>query len=148
MLTMQARLTPRSEDVAAKVIDGEAIIINLADGSYYSMDAVGAIVWELIERGATLGQVVSSVSSAYEVEEAVARKDIEALCAELLEEDLVSEHDGAEPVEAPAPVRSNGDSSYVAPKLLKYTDMADLLALDPPVPGLAENPWVETSDGP
>ena len=33
------------DEVAAKVVQGEAIIINLATGVYYSMTGVGAAAW-------------------------------------------------------------------------------------------------------
>ena len=34
-------LKPNSDGVASKIVDGEAILINLSNGMYYSMDAVG-----------------------------------------------------------------------------------------------------------
>ena len=40
MLTLQNRLRPNEEEVAGKVMDGDAIIINLSNGIYYSMDKV------------------------------------------------------------------------------------------------------------
>ncbi len=56
MLTLNDRLRPREEEVASKVIDGEAIIINLANGVYYSMDKVGALVWECTPGRTQLGR--------------------------------------------------------------------------------------------
>ena len=41
--------------VINETIDGEAIIINLVTGSYYSLDKTGAEVWELIERSLAVG---------------------------------------------------------------------------------------------
>lgn len=149
MLTSQAQLTPKADEVAAKVIDGEAIIINLVDGSYYSMDDVGATVWDLIEDGCTVEQIVGSVTSSYAVDEEAARGDIEALCDRLLEEGLVAVGDGGDggaPDRSPASGPSGEPLPYAAPELHKYTDMADLLALDPPMPGLDENPWIEGDD--
>ena len=43
MLNLHHCFRPREEEIASKVIDGEAIIINLANGVYYSMDKVGAM---------------------------------------------------------------------------------------------------------
>ena len=42
MSGLPERFRVNTEEVAAKVIDGEAIIINLTTGVYYSMDGVGA----------------------------------------------------------------------------------------------------------
>ena len=44
MLMLKHRMQPNKEEVAAKVMDGEAILINLSNGIYYSMDKVGAVV--------------------------------------------------------------------------------------------------------
>jgi hypothetical protein len=35
---------------------------------------------------------------------------------------------------------------YELPKLNIYRDMGDLLALDPPVPGLGDTPWKEPEE--
>ena len=42
---LQSRLKPNEEEVAAKVLDGEAILINLSNGAYYSTDKRGAFIW-------------------------------------------------------------------------------------------------------
>ena len=58
MLNLHDCFRPREEEVASKVIDGEAIIINLANGVYYSMDKVGALVWDLLQTGYSLDEVI------------------------------------------------------------------------------------------
>ena len=58
MLRFDNRLQPRDEEVAAKVIEGEAILINLANGVYYSMEKVGGLIWEMIEGRHTLREMV------------------------------------------------------------------------------------------
>ncbi len=51
MQKLEDMLKPNDTHVAAKVFDGEAIIMNLTTGMYFSADKVGASVWELIEKG-------------------------------------------------------------------------------------------------
>ena len=53
------------KDVTTKVIDGEAIIINLANGMYYSLDKSGAVAWVLIGNGYTLDESADIVSSRF-----------------------------------------------------------------------------------
>lgn len=145
MLSPDARLTPNRDEVAAKVIDGEAIMMNLVNASYYSMDGAGADVWELIEQGRSLEEVIDWVTSSFDVEEETARSDVEALYAELLEEGLVL-IGRSDSVSEPTDMVPSDPRPYETPTLVKYTDMADLLALDPPMPGLTENPWVDNAD--
>jgi hypothetical protein len=140
-LTPETRLAPNLKQLAAKVMDGEAIIINLTNGIYYSMDEVGGLVWELIVDGCSLEQIGAAISRGYDVSAGQALADLEPLAAKLLDEDLVSvvdSADAAQPSPRPEPaVRL----PYEAPTLHKYRDMADLLALDPPMPGQADIPW-------
>jgi hypothetical protein len=137
MLDMQTRLRPNSSDVAAKVIDGEAIIMNLANGLYFSMDKVGALIWESMEAGHSLEEIGGVVQSRFQVDRETAEKDTARLLQELLAENLVQVVEG-NGSGAPVPMEPKATESYEAPVLNKYDDMADLLALDPPMPGLGD----------
>ncbi len=80
---------PNGADIAAKIIDGEAIILNIANGLYFSMDEVGAFVWERIEAGCSSGEIRDAVVARYDVDAARAGEDVAALLHTLLEEGLV-----------------------------------------------------------
>jgi Coenzyme PQQ synthesis protein D (PqqD) len=84
MLTLQSRLRPNEQEVAAKVMDGEAIIINLANGIYYSMDKVGALIWEALAAAHSLEEVILAIIARYDVSREQAQADVERLAAELL----------------------------------------------------------------
>lgn len=133
------RFRVHDQEVAAKVIDGEAIIINLTTGVYYSLDPTGSEIWSLLEDRHDLDTVVGFLQARYEVPESTCRGDVEALVSQLLEEKLIVAADGGSP--PPAPEGDPGSREYSAPRLDIYRDMGDLLALDPPVPGLEAIPW-------
>jgi hypothetical protein len=137
------RFVPREEDVASKVIDGEAIIINVASGTYYSLDDAGALVWQAIQEGRPLGDAIAVVVDRYDVPRARAEADVQSLVAELLREGLVGEAEPGRPAAVEAAAGRRDKLSYEPPVLNVYRDMAELLALDPPVPGLGDTPWKE-----
>lgn len=142
MLDRQSRLCPKREDVAAKVMDGEAIMINLSNGTYYSMDGVGGLIWDLLDRERTLGEVAAAISARYDVGPEEAYADLECLATELLDEDLVRVSEAtAGPSGDAAFVKPAQREPYAPPVLNVYRDMADLLALDPPMPGLGPSAW-------
>src|SRR5256885_9847136 len=91
-MTVEAatRLRVNTERVAAKVIDGEAIIINLANGRYYSMTGTGALVWAMLAHGSAVESVAESLAARYAVDEEACRSDIEQLVHELLAEELLT----------------------------------------------------------
>jgi hypothetical protein len=140
MVHIHQCLRIRDDEVAAKVIDGEAVIINLASGNYYSMDKAGGLIWEMIQAGHSLEQTVTALVACYEVAREQAEDDVLRVAAELVQENLViPSEDGAPPWTHASEVRER--RPYVAPNLNAYREMGDLLALDPPVPGLGDLTW-------
>ena len=146
MLHLDRYLRIREEEVAAKAIDGEAIIINLANGVYYSMDKAGAFIWQMVQDGHTIKDTIKAVTVRYDIPCEKAEKDVLSLLEELLKENLVRLSDN------PGPPAGNGSSlspeklSYEQPKLNIYRDMGDLLALDPPTPGLGDMTWKDGAE--
>ena len=76
------RLRPNEEEVAAQVLDGEAVMINLSNGFYYSMNGVGAFIWELIASGQSLDAIVTSLTRQYDVSSERAQADLDQLVAQ------------------------------------------------------------------
>lgn len=147
MLSPATRLRIQTNQVAAKVLDGEAIIINLSNGVYYSLAGVGGEVWTMIEAEQSLEQMTGSLSERYRFSCTTIGADLQSLAQQLLDENLVVTVSG-EPSNTttptlPAPV----EGSYVRPELQIYHDMSELLALDPPLPGLRRDSGTGESDG-
>jgi hypothetical protein len=140
------RFTTRNGDVAAKVIDGEAILINLTTGMYYSMGDVGGTVWSLIENNSSVNEIADIVTAHYDVDHGRARADVEALVTELLEENLVVvSRSGDEKNSNNVPASGEATRRYARPSLRKFGDMAEMFALDPPLPGLAQSDKVTSA---
>lgn len=139
MLTTGDRLRVSEPDVAARVIDGEAIIINLSTGVYYSLDDVGGVIWALLERGASLGETAAAVADRYEIPAEQARADVERLALELCQEELLVRSDREPSSTAPVQLGNGGEiRPYAPPRLNRFDDMAELFAQDPPLPELPD----------
>ena len=90
-----SRIYRRHEDVVCRLVGHEAILVPIrpsATGidSVYTLSPVGNRVWELLDGSATVDEIVSLICGEYEVDEPVARADIEDLLAALEEVSLVS----------------------------------------------------------
>lgn len=143
MVALDSRFDPNVAEVAAEVIDGEAILINLSSGVYYSLDKAGGLAWERIAAGRSLAEVVEAVAGRYEVSPAQAEADVLRLAGELLRENLVRPA-AAAPGAGAAPAANSPPPErlpYETLTLTIYRDMGDLLALDPPMPALEDIPW-------
>jgi len=133
--------------VTSTVIDGEAVVVNLTTGVYYSMDGTGGAVWQMIEEGRSLEEMARALAARYETTPEQALSDLSALLPRLMEETLVVATDGPPTSAAPAPQAApEARAPYAAPNLNIYRDMEDLLALDPPMPGLRDIPSQEPDD--
>src|SRR4051812_37980998 len=112
-----------SDRVVSETIDGEVVAIDLESGRYYSLEGPAARAWEAIQAGRDLEGIVTAVAAEASVEEDEARADVAAFLAELEAEGLLVSGNGDGPP-APGPGR-------VALVLNRYTDMQDLIVLDP-----------------
>jgi hypothetical protein len=111
--------------VSHQSIDGEVVIINLENGSYYSLLDLGARLWELIAAGWSRTELLELVTGTYAEPEAGHLSA--AFFDELVAEGLVS--DAANPEKRPIDVAL--PPAFAAPRLETFTDLQELLMLDP-----------------
>jgi len=142
MQKLEDMLKPNDTHVAAKVFDGEAIIMNLTTGMYFSADKVGASVWELIEKGGSVNSITDWLTKRYDVDTDRVREDLERLTKQMLDEGLIVVSEGV--TFAPSHSGERTRLPYESPTLNRYDDMAELLALDPPMPGIGD--WNRPAD--
>ena len=144
MVTAETRFGVRSEEIAYKTLDGETIIINLVNGVYYSLPGVGSEAWELIATGRSLAGIAAILSARYGLSSEVVAADLVRLAEQLVTENLLDPASGSDTA-AELPPPAPAEHPYQAPALQAYRDMADLLALDPPTPGIVFRPGLAGS---
>ncbi len=123
------------DEVAAKSMDGEAILINLTTGIYYTLDDVGSFIWNCVEAGSSVDTTTKLLAEASEMTPEQVASDVQGFIDMLLEENLAMAAEADEGVATPEPLVG----AYVQPQLEKYDDMAEMFALDPPLPGINQN---------
>ena len=129
------RFRVNTPTVTHETIDGEAVIINLDSGNYYSLVDVGSFVWGLIEKGASASEVRNVILQSYQGSDAEVDRGVEELLAQLQQENLIVPVDGTGTLDL-AQLESSSTNghekpSFNAPLLHKYSDMQELLLLDP-----------------
>jgi len=123
--------------VVDEVFDDEVVIIHFDTGNYYSLDSIGTEIWGLIEGGASVGEMVESLAQRYDGSHSAMEDAITGFVVELQEEDLVAACTPADRTTLDqGEKRSQGDGAasrrkFGPPILSRYTDMQDLLLLDP-----------------
>jgi Coenzyme PQQ synthesis protein D (PqqD) len=133
-----ARYRINSPHVVAETLDGEATIVDLDSGTYYALNESGSMVWDRVLAGAQPDEVVEALSDAYGLPPEVANRDVTELVERLNEAKLIVPADepgtnGSAPgtTAGPAANGSGPSADYARPELSTYTDMQELLLLDP-----------------
>ena len=136
-MTLSVSFRVNSPKVIQETIDGEVVIVNLDNGNYYSLDNVGTDIWSLIESGAAVAEIVDGITQRYEGNHIDVENAVNQFVAELQQEALIVP-DGAKEPEGitglDMQVKTGADTErlrFEVPILHTYTDMQDLLLLDP-----------------
>ncbi len=79
--------------IHSRQFERELIVLHLGAGKYFSLDEVAAEIWTQLMAGKTVAEVLAQLLETYEIDEHVARADVERLAKELLAADLL-EHEG------------------------------------------------------
>lgn len=128
------------DKVVHETIEGEAILIHLDNGYYYSLDGAGAEIWGLLAESRSVDETSEALARVYESDGLDA--EVRRIADELVAENLLEPTDVA-PAAAP-----NGDTpterrAFTAPVLKKYEDMQDFLLVDP-IHETSEAGWPDT----
>ena len=117
------RVAPR---VSHQSIDGEVVIISLQTGTYYSLRGLAASLWDRLVAGTTTDALREQLVAFYpDQSEAAAACD--AFVLEMLSEGLLIEGEAA----AGTSPSTAFPTQFSAPVVEKFTDMQELLVLDP-----------------
>ena len=78
-----------SPSVYARPFGEELVLLDFDRGKYFGLNAVGALIWTEMGRGAAIADIVVKVATDYDVEADVAARDAAALVEILLAEGLI-----------------------------------------------------------
>ena len=129
---MNVRYTTKHPSVIHQTIDDETIVIDLATGTYYSLRDTAAQVWSGLAEGETQDAIVQRLEHAYEGQRDAIENAVGDFLDELVAEGLVSRSENGAVAATSSPY-PNGATRlpFVPPQLEKYTDMQDIILLDP-----------------
>jgi Coenzyme PQQ synthesis protein D (PqqD) len=77
------------EQVMARQVGEETVILDLASGTYFGLDPVGARIWQLLTEGRTLVEVCETILAEYEVTREDIERDVLSLAEELHAKQLI-----------------------------------------------------------
>jgi hypothetical protein len=72
-----------------RIVDDEALIVDLESGGFFSLDRVGTEVWKGLQDGLDLAQIVDAIAGKYGVDEQTVQRDVSELLEDLNREGLM-----------------------------------------------------------
>ena len=79
-----------SDEVVAREVGDETMLLDLASGTYFGLDAVGGRFWQMLEEGKSAIEARDALLEEYEVAPDQLERDLEALLANLAVNGLVT----------------------------------------------------------
>jgi len=125
---MQYRLSP-SANISARSFGDEVIAANFVKGVYYSLLGSAAQIWEGLVAGVPLERVIAEVAALSDADQTEFAAAAKTLIDALIEEKLIVPAE--KPEQAPWTPVAAAEGLYALPALERFTDMEDLLLLDP-----------------
>jgi hypothetical protein len=113
-------LTINRPTVIFDVQDGETVVIDLASGHYYRLDAASTALWQRFDGSTTVAAVLESCDNRPELEPRVT-----AIVGDLVEKALLA------PARVDATATEAGPWHFGGFTLELFTDLEDILGLDP-----------------
>jgi hypothetical protein len=77
------------DQVMARQVGDETVILDLEAGAYFGLDAVGARIWVLMGEGKTLSEICDVMLEEYEVSRDELERDTLKLAEELVAQGLI-----------------------------------------------------------
>lgn len=126
-------LRPARPDVIDETFDGEAVLVHLVTGCYYALNPAASAIWALLSPGRSAAGVTAALAARHATDPAQVAVVVDTFLAELRTEQLVvvadADADAHAPTDAAEP---EGDAGPLGvPALQRFTDLQDLLMLDP-----------------
>jgi hypothetical protein len=88
VLSVIEKVVRNPAPLAAGVGD-ELVMLDPERGEYYGLDAVSTRIWELIAEPRTVGDLCTTLTSEFEVDDETCRNEVIAFLEQLAEVDLV-----------------------------------------------------------
>jgi hypothetical protein len=142
-LRMQYRINaPR---IVFEQIENETILIDFDSGAYFSVGPVGSAVIRWLAEGCNAADLVNQTVNAFSQPTEIVERDLDAFLSELKRESILIPAGDSVPATLSVASATSDTNSYEAPILLKYSDMKDLLLLDP-IHEVDESGWPKQKD--
>ena len=88
-MDLTQRYTINKDKLSYRIIDDEAVILDLDNGHYFSLNKVGIKIWEAINKQKSLKEILKLLKEEYQLPEKRLKNDLLTLVKDLKKEELI-----------------------------------------------------------
>lgn len=82
-------VTKNNEKTAHRIIDGEAVVVNLEDSTFQTLSPVATFIWQQADGKTSVKEIVQKVCQEFEVDWDTAEKDCLEFIRKLVDKDIL-----------------------------------------------------------
>jgi hypothetical protein len=79
----------RSPTVVSRLLDQEMVLVHPIQGIVRVLNPVGARVWELVDGHMTLGDIIHTIATEYQVDASRVAIEVSVFCEDLAQRDVL-----------------------------------------------------------
>jgi len=131
MKQSEERFTANSPRMIFETIDQDTVVIDTESGVYFNVGGSGSLIFQMLASGVTLPAASAHLATQYAMDASALLPVVAAFTEQLLAEELIVPAGEETGMSASPSLPANGHAPFAPPVLKKFTDMADLLLVDP-----------------
>ena len=145
-MTSESYFRIKKPDVIFEEFDDEIVLINLENGNYYSIQGTAAEIWSLVEAGFHQSGILQEILHRYRGDPQDVGRTVDGFLDELSADRLIEPYEPEEKADRNAAVKNlpvepvDDRPAFAPPVLHRFTDMQQLLLLDP-IHEVGEQGW-------
>ncbi|MEA2427976.1 MAG: hypothetical protein QOF37_1604 [Thermoleophilaceae bacterium] len=80
----------RAEQIEWRVAEGEVVVLDLNDSSYFAVNKTGAELWPHLAEGSTREELIARITDRFAVDQATASRDVDEFLDSVRERGLLT----------------------------------------------------------
>ena len=81
----------RAGGLVSTRVDEDVVLMSIASGKYYGMDAIGSRIWDILEKPVKVAVIVETLMAEYNVDQKRCEEDVLAFLNKMLGKTIILE---------------------------------------------------------
>ncbi|MEN0001552.1 MAG: PqqD family protein [Pseudomonadota bacterium] len=117
-------------NISSEDFDGETVCVNFATGTYFGLNLTAGAILDFFSAPHTKDEALQFITAQFGVDKAHTQDDIDSFIDSLIKEKLLLTADD-DAIAETKPADIPDDAKYEPPRFEIYTDLQELIMLDP-----------------